>query len=406
MSTATTPGTVAVWRSRRALAGFLVSGLLLAFPGAVLPAWGYHLRPHYAMAGHYFLAVNAGVLASTWLARYLLRKGSLGTGLMLACAGAALSLASFAFTAPPVDELWRLPGLIGIGGSAGLLNTYMFHAISGGYRHDPASAVNLAGTLFGLGSLLSPLLMAGAFAFASSPWLFLLFAAIPAAFLPLFSRIETRPDLAGHQRRPIAAVARELRVPSALLFSALLFFQFGNEWAIAGWLPLFLIQRLGISPGAALSILALYWLALIVGRLVTQGMLTRVSHTRMLFGGALAALLGCVILAFTNNLFGAYTGTLLVGLGFAPIYPLAVEKIGARFPHYHPGFFNGIFSLALTGGMLAPATLGYAGERWGVGIVVLLPACGTFLVLLLVLGIWAEAKVRELLAKPHNHRVS
>ena len=50
------------------------------------------------------------------------------------------------------------------------------------------------------------------------------------------------------------------------------------------------------------------------------------------------------ILAFTDNLFGAVFGTLLVGFGFAPIYPLVVEKIGVRFPHYHPGFFNGIFS--------------------------------------------------------------
>ena len=30
--------------SRRALAGFVVSGLLFSFLGAILPAWGYHLR--------------------------------------------------------------------------------------------------------------------------------------------------------------------------------------------------------------------------------------------------------------------------------------------------------------------------------------------------------------------------
>ncbi len=103
-------------------------------------------------------------------------------------------------------------------------------------------------------------------------------------------------------------------------------------------------------------------------------------------------MLGCIILAFTDNLFGAIFGTLLVGIGFAPIYPLVVEKIGARFPHYHPGFFNGIFSLALTGGMLAPATLGYASELFGVQIVMVLPMIGSVIVLLLVLLIWLEAR--------------
>ena len=58
-----------------------------------------------------------------------------------------------------------------------------------------------------------------------------------------------------------------------MLFSLVLFFQFGNEWAIAGWLPLFLSQRLGMSPADSVLILALYWMALLVGRLVAQWML-------------------------------------------------------------------------------------------------------------------------------------
>ena len=69
-----------------------------------------------------------------------------------------------------------------------------------------------------------------------------------------------------------------------------------------------------------------------------------------------------------------------------------VEKIGARFPHYHPGFFNGIFSIALTGGMLAPAAVGYASEFFGLAMVMIFPVMGTFIVFLLVVAIWIEAK--------------
>ncbi len=58
---------------------------------------------------------------------------------------------------------------------------------------------------------------------------------------------------------PLAQVLRDFRNPGAVLFSLLLFFQFGNEWSIAGWLPLFLIRRLGISPEDSLLMLALYW---------------------------------------------------------------------------------------------------------------------------------------------------
>jgi fucose permease len=93
-------------------------------------------------------------------------------------------------------------------------------------------------------------------------------------------------------------------------------------------------------------------------------------------------------------------------LGFAPVYPLVVEKIGSRFPHYHPGFVNGIFSLALTGGMLVPALVGYASEVFGIGVLMMAPVLGTFIVFLLVLAIWAETKLGgSMLLKSQHDRL-
>jgi fucose permease len=162
-----------------------------------------------------------------------------------------------------------------------------------------------------------------------------------------------------------------------------------------------------MNPARALVLVAAYWMALTIGRLVTQAILPAVSHFWLLLGSAVAALLGCLVLTFTNNQFGAWFGTLLVGFGFAPIYPLVVEKIGARFPHYHPGLFNGIFSVGLTGGMLAPATAGYASEIFGIRVMMALPAMGTTIVVVLVLAIWIEAKFSEWMsAKPQSDRLA
>ena len=113
---------------------------------------------------------------------------------------------------------------------------------------------------------------------------------------------------------------------------------------------------------------------------------------RLLVGSVVAALFGCLILFFTNNSFGATTAVLFIGGGYASIYPLVAEAIGRRFPYYHPGFFNGIFSVAMVGGLLAPATLGYAASDWGVGVVMGIPLLGTCMVVLLLLLIWVESK--------------
>src|SRR6478736_2917973 len=177
----------------------------------------------------------------------------------------------------------------------------------------------------------------------------------------------------------------ELRSTGAVLLSLLLFFQLGNEWALAGWLPLFLSQRLGISPPTALGMLALYWLALTVGRAASQWILPRARHGRLLLATVTAAMFGCVILSATDNRFGAITGVLLVGLAFAPIYPLLTEMIGHRFPYYHPGFYNGIFSLAMAGGLLTPGLIGYVASVWGLRAIMVLPLVGSVVVFVLLL---------------------
>jgi fucose permease len=382
--------------SRTALAGFFLSGLLFGFPGAILPAWGYHVRPHYVTIGNYFLAINIGLLGSAVLSRILPRAQRLSLALAVACAIAFASLTWLSFTAPPVAESWRLGGFFGLGLGAGALNTGILHAISSAYRLQPAATINLAGAFFGLGSALVALLVAGVFAVYTVSSILFLVAIAPALFAIAFAKAKYPSEVVAEvvtRRRALEDVAREFTIPSAVLFSLLLFFQFGNEWAIAGWLALFLILRLGINPSTALLLLAAYWISLMLGRMVAQSILPRVHHGKLLVGAGFASMFGCIMLTFTDNLFGAVFGTLLVGFGFAPIYPLVVENIGARFPHYHPGFFNGIFSLALTGGMLAPATLGYAAEVWGIGIVMMLPMIGSMIVCVLVVVIWLESKL-------------
>ena len=389
----TPQASLAVSSSRAALAGFFLSGFLLSFPGAILPAWGYHIRPHYSSIGNYFLALNIGLLVAFRLALRLLPSKGIGFTAALGCTSAFAALVGLSLTAPPVAEIWRLPGFFGLGFGASLLHTAIFHALSPAYRQEPAATVNLAGLFFGFGSLVVTLMVAGTFNLYTAASILFFVAVVPGFAAISFAKRRFPAEATGMRQRSVREVAREFNVPSAVLLSLLLFFHFGNEWAIAGWLPLFLIQRLGMSPAVALTMLALYWFALIIGRLVAQTLLPRFHHGKMLLSAVSAALFGCVVLTFTDNRFGAILGTLLVGAGFAPVYPLVVEKIGARFPHYHPGFLNGIFSIALTGGMLAPATVGYAGEYFGTSAVIMLPMIGTFVVFLLVLAIWIEAKL-------------
>jgi fucose permease len=375
------------------LTGFLLSGFLLALLGAILPAWGYHRDPpDFISVGNYFLSLAVGLVAATLFARRILDRHGLNFLLVFACALCCVALAYLALVGPPTPAWWRVGGMLVLGIGAGLLNVGLFYALSRDYTADAAATVNKGGIWYGLGCLTATLLVAGTFYAYTVPSILIFMAAVPAVFAAIYSRRSyTAPPVGDHPT--LREALEDFRSPGAILFALLLFFQFGNEWSIAGWLPLLLIRRVGLSPKEALLMLALYWFFLMAGRVGSVAILPRVRHGRLLFGSVLSAMFGCIILFFTDNRFGAGSGVFFLGAGYASIYPLVAEAIGRRFPYYHPGFFNGIFSLALVGGLLAPATLGYAAATLGVGVVIGIPLLGTFLVTTLLLLIWLESKV-------------
>lgn len=384
---------------RKALSGFYLSGVLLSFLGAMLPAWGFYLHSDFRQAGLYFLVLNLGLILSLRVVRLVLYRWTIGRILMLAALGGAAGLLVLA---APVGPAWliytRLFGLAVTGFFAGLLNSTVLYAITPTYKQDPAATLNLAGVLFGAGCLTTALIAAFTFETYSANAILFWLAMVPlfaAGFYAkaIFPAMPLAASLESAERRPLGEVFRDVRSPGTVLFAMLLFVQFGNEWALAGWLPLMMIQRLGLNPSTALLLLALYWTCLVVGRGIAQALLPRVRHSRLLMGSVIAALIGCLILSSTNNTFGAVVALTLVGFGFAMIYPLVSEQTGSRFPHYHPAFFSGLFSVAITGGLLAPSVLGYLAGQWGVGAVMILPLVGTLLVFFLLVIIRLETRL-------------
>jgi fucose permease len=379
----------------RALAGFLLSGFLLALLGAILPAWGYARvddPSDFVAIGNYFLCLALGIVAAAVLARRVMARWGPNLLLVSGCGISCLALLFLAWAAPPHSSWWRAIGLTVLGAGAGSINMALFHSITKRYQADSAGAVNLGGAWYGLGCLAATLLVAGTFYAYTVTTILILMAVVPGVFAVLYGRkAPVAPPKAAHPT--LRQALEDFRSPGAIMFALLLFFQFGNEWSIAGWLPLFLLRRIAVSPTAALLILALYWSCLMGGRLLAVAILPRVRHRQLLLWSLAASLFGCLVLFFTDNQFGASMGVIFLGCGYASIYPLVAEAIGRRFPYYHPGFFNGIFSLALLGGLLAPATLGYFASVMGVQVVMAIPLIGTCVVMLLLVGIWLEAKV-------------
>jgi fucose permease len=374
------------------LCGLVVSGFLLALPGGLLPLWGFHIHPDFGTAGNFFLVLGLGVVCGGALAQRLTRKTSLERLLAAGYFVAAVALLLLAVAAPPAETWFQSLALLVSGIAAGIMNAAVFEAMTPGYESNPATITLTGGVLFGAGSVLAALLLAQSFGDSGAERLLAITAVVPAmagifAGLLHIDIVREVPEVS------LTASMKDLRSPLAILFALLLFFQFGNEWSIAGWLPVLLIDRLGLSPATAVTLLALYWAALMAGRIIAARLLRVVRHGKLLGVSAFCALFGCTALLVAGSRFGVVVGLLLTGAGFSAIYPLVAERIASRFSYYHPGYFNGIFTFALTGGILAPFALGHLAADTGLKAIPLAVMIGSCAVFGLVLLIWLGHKV-------------
>ena len=373
------------------LSGFAVSGLLLALPGALLPLWDFHIRSDFAGAGNLFFAIGVGAVLGNVCGRELDARFSSAKVLLLGCVLAALSLIWISLGVQGGAGWLRAGAVFSAGFSAGLLNTAILEAITPWYERDPAGTTLIAGSFFGAGSFLAALLISQVLNAASAARWISLAVVVPVAAGIAFSRASVVRS--GTRERSRLHALEELRSPLAIFFTLLLFFQFGSEWALAGWLPIYLIDRLGFSPATGVRLLAFYWFALTCGRFAASKLLTRIHHGRLLAFSAFCALFGCVVLLTATNLFGVLAALLLTGAGFSAIYPLAAERIGERFSYYHPAYFNGVFSFALLGAMVAPWTIGHLAASATLQILpvaVMFSSCAVFGITLLI---WLGSKV-------------
>jgi len=376
---------------RSAMGGFFLLGGLMALLGASLPVWVNYFDFELAMAGNYFLAFNLGIFAAAMFSRRLLGGLGLRGVLVLAC---GLISASLLVVAGIFRPLWMLGPVLALGFAAGMLGAGVSWLMFDSITAPLAGAIlSLAGVFFGSGAVLLVVFLW----FHPQPAGLLAAAVLPALLGALYWRQQALGEPA-LQAAPLRLPLGATRSPAAVLLALALFFQSASEWGAGGWLALYWIRKLGVNREAALFGLALYWMALTLGKLLAPRIPGIAGPFRQMTAGAALALFGCLVLLSAAGMGGAAVGALCLGAGLGGLYPLIIGMVGERFPYYHPGFFNGLLSLSLVGGMLAPWSVGLLAHAWVISWVVWTPALGVGMVYLLLAILLLESRLSRIAA--------
>ncbi len=375
----------------------LTVAVLFALDGFLFGSWAARVPDVSAQtgAGHTALGIallclSLGALACMQLTGALCAR--LGTGLTCALAGAAA-----AATAVLPGRAGSLPGLCAglrfFGAATGAVNVA---ANSLGVQveeragrpllsglHAAFSAGGLLGAL--LGGVASAALGVGAHLGA-------------VAVLGLGVMAWAAPTLIGADVDPAAALQRAERPavrsagprPTAVLvvLGAVAGATAYGEGALSDWGALHLREHLAATPALAAAGYAGFSSAMAAGRLAGGRLVAVLGERRLLVGGALLAAGGVLAAVTTTSLPVALLGFVVVGLGLANVFPLAIARAGAL------GGPSGVAlstSVGYTGLLGGPPVIGFLAEHAGLPTALGTVALLAVLAAVLVLGVEGPA---------------
>ena len=370
-----------------ACAGIFVFGVVLAILGTVfgLPEMRERLGADLAGQGDIFLALFFGVFLATLFAGPAV--DGLGNKIVLTLSAALVAAALGGLAAATSFGAAALSAFV-LGFGGGGLNTSTNALVAELYAEKRGAMLNLLGVFFGFGALFMPLVAATITHLVSIPTLLLIGAALAGLCFVAYLLLKFPPpsETTGFS---FTATVKVAAYPGVLLFAFLLFFQSGNESSIGGWVSTYL-GSIGASPRTATWILAGYWAALMVGRLVSARLLRTVQKSSLVVASAIGSVVGCLILLVGGSVATMAVGAIVAGFSFAAIYPTVLAMAADRYQRLAGTVFSLLFAIGLLGGMIFPWGLGHISQAWGIRAGMALPVVGSLMITVLILVIAAR----------------
>jgi fucose permease len=356
-----------------ACGGILVFGIVLAILGTVFGLPEMRARLHIGLAeqGNLILLLYLGIFCASLLVGPLIDR--FGNKVNLCVSSVLVATAMIAFGSAHSFAAASLAAvLLGVGG--GGLNTCTNALVSDVYGSQRGPMLNLLGIFFGIGALFVPLLAASLEGHFTIVQLFLFCSILSAACALAYGVIAFPPANAAQASswRDVLGVAR---YEGLLLLAFILFFESGNEACIGGWTSTY-VGATGRSPRTATLVLAAYWAALMLSRILAAQLLRRYRKSQLVLVVALISSAGCAILLSARSLPMLFAGTALIGLSYGPIFPTALAIAGDRYSKMAGTVFGFLFSVALLGGMLFPWAVGQVSQRVSIRAGMIVPSLG------------------------------
>lgn len=315
-----------------------------------------------------FVAIGFTVLSSL-LNGKVIRKVGTGRLTFISCvmtAGALLAISvspSFIFMV-----LLAIPLGLGGGSVDAGLNSYVA-------SHFKSHHMNWLHSFWGVGATLGPVIMGSYLlnatwreGYQSIAIIQFVLAAILLLSLPLWKMHKgtVNKEADPEHMEPDKDVLKK----KGLFFSIATFlFYVAVEMSVGLWGASYLVQIKGLEVNEAARWIALYFGGITVGRMLAGFISFKLNNRQMIRSGVLLSFIGAVLLLLpvpTPVLMAAFV---LMGLGFAPIFPGMIHETPTRFGKNNSGTIIGFqMAASYSGSAVIPPLFGVFGRAFGMQI--------------------------------------
>lgn len=365
---------------------FISLGLPDSILGAAWPIMRTDLNAPLSAAGLVSMIVSASTIVSSLNSSRLLRRFGTGMVSFLSTLFTAAALLGFSFSG---SILFLLVLAVPLGLGAGAIDAGLNNYVA---LHYQARHMNWLHCFWGIGATLGPAIMS---AFLHSEnWrggyrtiagLQFLLVLILLAALPAWRKHEQSEQASQGEE----STARDMSIRQLLSLRgakpamAAFFFYCASEITLGLWGSSFLVEVRGIPAAQAALWVSVYYGGITVGRGIAGFVSMKLTNRQLIRAGQLISLAGAVLLLLPLPKPVSCAALLLIGMGYAPIYPAMLHETPVRFGRANSQQLMGLqMALAYTGSTLAPSLIGAAAGLTSIVILPFFLAGASFVMLL------------------------
>lgn len=323
------------------------------------------------MAGYISLTVSLFTVISSLFASRLLHR--FGTGKVTLFSILSTTLALFGFSLSN-DLIFLIILGIPLGLGAGSVDAALSNYVA---LHFKAKHMNWLHCFWGIGAMTGPIIMSMSLnndnnwraGYVSIAVILTVIVLILLGSLSLWKIFEKGKIAESHDEKLISN-REAMRIPGVKPSMMSMLCYNGSETAAGLWMASFFIASKGVSPGTAAALTSLFYIGIIIGRIISGFLSSTISSKHLIRYGGLVGCFGLLIVILPLPYWVTAGALFIVGFGGAPIYPSIVHATPERFGEKASSSVIGLeMASAYTGSTLIPLSMGIIAAQFGMNMV-------------------------------------